>query len=214
MRGNTDKPSLIIVGAGGHAKVLIDTLLAAGCVNILGITDREPAKSGTNILSIPVIGTDEVINQYAPANVLLVNGLGSIGAGDKRMQIFKRFKARGYCFAKVIHPSTLLASETVIGEGAQILAGAIVQTGCKLGDNVILNTRVAIDHDCIIGSHVHIAPGAVLSGEINVGENAHIGTGAVIIQGVNIGAGSVVGGGAAVIRDVSANTTAVGVPAG
>ena len=152
-----DKP-IIIIGAGGHAQVLLDTLLSMGNNNILGFTDANAQLWGQRLLNCPVLGGDEVLDHYSPKNVLLVNGLGSIGSTSLRQKIFLQKKLSGYHFASVIHPSAIISSFVELSEGVQILAGAVVQTNCDIAENVIVNTRATLDHDCIIAAHVHIAP--------------------------------------------------------
>lgn len=203
---------VIVVGAGGHAKVVVDTLLASS-VKILGLTDNNPEKQGTFILGIPIIGTDEVIPQYTPEEIFLVNGLGSIGLPTVRTQIFHQFKQLGYSFKTIIHPSAIVSSNVTVEEGAQIMAGAIIQPGCQIGINSIINTGCSVDHDCLIGSHVHLTPGVILSGSVHIREGAHIGTGAVVIQGIQIGSKCIVGAGAVVIKNVAENRKVIGVPA-
>lgn len=203
---------IIILGAGGHAKVLIDALLATYAV-IAGIVDPDLTLTGSKILGVPVLGGDEVIGEFPPSEVHLVNGLGSIGIPVKRQQLFEKLKGLGYGFATVVHPSAVIASDVVLGEGTQVMAGAIIQAGCRVGINCIINTRASVDHDCIIGDHVHIAPGVTISGGVTVGTCSHIATAATVIQGVSIGEKSLVGAGALVLKDVPPFITVVGVPA-
>jgi len=207
-----DNTPLIILGAGGHAKVLIDALLASSAV-IAGIVDPDPALVGTKVLGIPVLGGDDIVNEYPSSEIRLVNGLGSVGHPLRRKQLFDQFKQMGYTFATVVHPSAVIARDVVLGEGVQVMAGAIIQPGCRIGSNVIINTKASIDHDSIIGDHAHIAPGVTLSGTVMVGSTSHIGTGATIIQGISIGTVCLVAAGAVVISDVPDGRTVVGVPA-
>ena len=202
---------VLLVGAGGHAKVLIDALLACS-VDIIGIVTREPVSSGA-LLGVKFVGTDAGIAQFPPSAVELVNGVGSVRSTQLRREVYERFKAQGYSFASVIHPAAVVGREVRCGEGVQIMAGAVVQSGSEIGDDVILNTRSSIDHDCRLGAHVHVAPGAVLSGGVTIGAGAHIGTGAVIMQSIVIGEGAVVGAGGVVVRDVAAGAVVYGVPA-
>jgi UDP-perosamine 4-acetyltransferase len=206
------KRPVIIVGAGGHAKVVIDSLLASS-VEILGATDCNPERMGMRILGVPIIGTDEVILQYKPEQIYLVNGMGSVGKSTVRTEIFIYFKNLGYSFATVIHPSAVVGAEVVLSEGVQIMAGAIIQPGCRIGSNSIINTGTSIDHDCLIDLHVHLAPKVVLSGGVQIEEGVHIGTGAVLIQGIRIGKNSIVGAGAVVLKNVMESKKVVGVPA-
>jgi sugar O-acyltransferase (sialic acid O-acetyltransferase NeuD family) len=203
---------VIVLAAGGHAKVLIDALKLMQA-QVLGIVDADPAKSGQLILGVPVLGGDDEVGKHRTDMICLVNGLGSVRGTASRLALFERFHNNGYRFASVIHPSAILSSEVAMCEGVQIMAGAVVQNGCSLGANAIINTRVALDHDCRIGDHVHVAPGATLSGGVEVGNGSHIGTGATIIQGIRIGSNCLVGAGAVVIRDVPDGATVLGVPA-
>lgn len=203
---------VIVLGRGGHAKVLIEALLANDAV-IAGIVDRDPALHGETILGVPVIGGDEIVGEYPCDAVQLVNGIGSVKAPQLRTAIFGKFSALGYTFARVVHPSAVVASDVQLDEGAQVMAGAVIQPGSRIGCNVIINTRASVDHDCVIHDHAHIAPGVTLSGGVSVGAGSHVGTGATVIQGVTIGAGSTVGAGALVLKDVSEGLTVVGVPA-
>jgi sugar O-acyltransferase (sialic acid O-acetyltransferase NeuD family) len=203
---------IIVIGAGGHSKVLIDTLLSQQR-KIIGATDYQLAKKGKLILGIEVIGDDLAIANYNPDQIDLVNGLGSVGITTQRQHLFCKFTKLGYKFVNVIHRSSEIATDVHFGKGVQIMAGAVVQTGCCIGDNSIINTKASVDHDCIISAHVHIAPGVTLSGAVEVGEGVHIGSGATIIQGIRIGENSLIGAGSVVIKDVPAGVTVMGVPA-
>lgn len=203
---------LIVLGAGGHAKVLVDALIGAGRL-VRGLTDADPAKAGAAVLGVPVLGEDKKVLAFAPEAVRLVNGIGSARVPVLRRQLFDSFKKSGYFFERVVHPSAIVAPDVVLAEGAQIMAGVILQTGCRIGENVIINTRAAVDHDCVIGSHVHLAPGVTLCGNVEVGEGSHIGAGATVIQGVRIGCNCMVAAGAVVIRDIPDGVTVAGLPA-
>ena len=201
---------VIVIGGGGHAKVLVGALLRCG-ENILGFADLNPA--APPLLGIDRLGDDNAVFLHAPGDVRLVNGVGSAASTVNRQKVYERFTRKQYRFATVIHPSAIIALELQIEEGVQIFAGAILQPGSRIGCNAIVNTGAIVDHDCVVVAHAHIAPGVVLSGGVRVDSGAHIGAGASIIQGVSIGAGSIVGAGAVVIRDVPAGVTVAGVPA-
>lgn len=203
---------VIVIGGGGHAKVLIDAL-RSGSVPVLGITETDPRKIGVELFGIPVTG-EEIIRDKYPESVRLVNGIGSVGSTERRKLIYEKYKAMGFSFAPVIHPSAIVSREVILGEGVQIMAGAVVQAGSAIGDDSILNTRTAVDHDCVIGRHVHLAPGVVLSGGVRVDDGAHVGTSASVIEGVHIGISALVAAGAIVIKDVPPGAIVSGVPAG
>jgi len=203
---------LLILGGGGHAKVIIDCLRYYKC-NIIGITDPDKDKHTTVLMGAKVIGSDEVALNYHPDEVFLINGLGSVSKSDKRKELFKHFKDKGYYFSQVIHPSAVLSPVIKFGEGLQVMAGVIIQPGCHFGENTIINTNTSIDHDCQIGANVHIAPGVTLSGNVFIEDDVHIGSGATLVQGVHIGHGSTVGAGSLVLNNVPPDVKALGVPA-
>jgi len=197
---------IILLGAGGHAKVLLDAL-SCSADEVLGYVSPDASSS---VLGIDYLGNDESILRYAAEEVRLVIAVGDIGL---RQRLFDAFKARGYSFAPVIHPSAIISKDSVLGEGVQVMAGAVIQAGVRVQADVIINTRASIDHDCHIDAHSHMAVGAILAGDIGVGKRVLIGAGSTVIQGVHVGDDSVVGAGAVVIRDVPAGRTVVGVPA-
>lgn len=203
---------LVVIGGGGHARVLIEVLSRAGRRPI-GVVDSDPGVRGREINGVPVIGDDSAILRRGADEVLLVNGLGnrtSHGTSglEKRRAIFESFKARGYAFASVISPDAVLSSDLELAEGLQVMAGAIVQPGVRIGCNTIVNTGAIVEHDCEIGAHCHVAPGAVLCGGVSVGDESHIGAGATVIQGIDIGAGAVIAAGVVVSRDLARGQTA------
>ena len=208
---NRDLP-VIVLGAGGHAKVVIAALKGSG-VTIAGIADLDPATHGRRVLGVPVLGGEKVAMNRKQNEIALVNGVGSTRPSPRRREIFERFKQAGYAFRVVIHPSAVVGEETDIGEGSQIMAGAIVQPGCRIGANTIVNTRASVDHDCVLGAHVHVAPGAVLGGGVSVGDGAHVGAGAKVIQNIELGAGALIAAGATVVSDVPADGCVAGTPA-
>lgn len=202
---------VIILGAGGHAKVLVDILrrLAA---DIVALVDTAPGRPGA-VLGVPVVVGEETVLRYDPQDILLVNGIGSVGDTGKRAAVYRRFRAQGYRFATVVHPAAVVAGDAALAEGVQIMAGAVIQPGCVIGADTIVNTGATVDHDCRLGAHVHIAPGATLSGNVVCDDGVHVGCGATVIQGVALGAASIVGAGAAVLKDVAPGATVAGVPA-
>lgn len=203
---------IIILGGGGHAKVLIEAIRLCS-MSVIGIIEADSAKNEIDVFGVRVIGGDESISGYDPKAVRLVNAVGSVGRPVSRIAVFEKFKEKGFMFATVIHPSATMASDVVLGEGAQIMAGVVIQPGVTIGANAIVNTGALIDHDCMIGDHVHLGPGVTLSGGVRVADSVHIGTGATLIQGVTIGLNSVVGAGSVVIHAVPDNVEVAGVPA-
>lgn len=202
---------IVLIGAGGHGKVVLDTIRAAG-LEIWGVVD--PALAGKVSLwrGLPVLGDDNDLLQINHEDVVLANGVGSLPGQEHRRYIFEKFTSIGFSFHSVTHPSAIVASGVRLHEGSQLMAGSIVQVDSTIGRNTIVNTGARIDHDCDIGPNVHIAPGVVISGGVSICEGVHIGTGASVIQGVTVGKGAVIGAGTVVIRDVPANARVVGTP--
>lgn len=203
---------VIVIGAGGHAKVVLDALLVGG-FEVAAVVDADPALHGGELLGLPIVGDDSAVLARDPATLALANGIGSTGNPALRQKMFDTFSRHGYSFQTVTHPSAVIGRAVCLDQGAQIMAGAVIQPGCRVGPNAIVNTGARIDHDCEIGAHAHVAPGAVLSGGVIVQQCAHVGAGAVVRQGIRIGAGAVIGIGAAVVADVPAGALVVGVPA-
>ncbi|UZD64735.1 acetyltransferase [Marinobacter sp. AN1] len=200
---------IILVGAGGHAKVVLDALQAAGLV-VGGVVDPSLAGSSDYWRGVPVLGDDRDLLKLKPGDVELVNGIGSMPGQSLRREIFRKLTSAGFNFLSVIHPSVITGSGVRLMASAQLMAGAIVQADSLVGTNTIVNTSAHIDHDCKIGSDVHIAPGVAISGGVQIGDGAHIGTGASIIQGISLGRGVVVGAGAVVVRNVPDNARVMG----
>jgi len=205
-----NKP-IVVIGAGGHAKVVVDALLLLDA-ELICLTDSDPAKQGKSVLGIPVVGDDTILTKYPPDSVDLALGVGSVRVSRLRRQIFERLKQAGYHFKTFVHPGASIGREVVLGEGCQVMAGAVIQVGASLGVNVLINTLASVDHDCRIGDHVHVAPGAILSGHVAIGADCHIGCGATVIQGIRLGNGVQIGAGAAVVSHGNNETIILGVP--
>ena len=198
------KRSIILVGIGGHGSVVLNMLLMSEEI-VAGVCD--PAlKSDSDIGGgLPHLNSEELIQSHPPSDFLIANGIGFMPGQISRQSLFQNMQEQGYDFLSLKDPSSIITRDVKLGIGTQIMAGAIIQTGCDIGENTIVNTGAQIDHGCIIGSFSHICPGAILSGDITVDSGTFIGAGAVIINGLKIGRGAVVGAGAIVIEDVPDN---------
>jgi sugar O-acyltransferase (sialic acid O-acetyltransferase NeuD family) len=212
MTGVAGQMPILVIGAGGHARVLADCLCRLA-LPVMGFLDTDSTLHGRRIAGFPVIGDDDILRDHLPASVTLVNGVGSVDIPLRRRAVFERLAATGYAFRAVVDAAAFVAGEVALGDGAQIMAGALVQTGARIGANVIVNTGAIVEHDCEIEDHCHIATGARLSGSVHVGAGCHIGAGATVIQGVRIGAGALIAAGAVVVRDVQPGQRVRGVPA-
>ncbi len=199
--------SFLIVGAGGHAKVVADALIGSGC-SLKGFYDDNLALLGTEpIAGAKVVGpTDRIVQDYKLGDAVIV----AIGDNRTRRNVALRL---GADYGVAVAPSVIIGSRVNIGPGSMVLPSATINIGSIIGRHVILNTSCSIDHDCRIEDFVHIAPGTHLGGNVNVGEGTFLGIGSSVVPGVRIGRWSVVGAGAVVTKDIPDNCTAVGVPA-
>ena len=193
---------MIVFGASGHGKVIIEILESSKTPHIEVWDDaaREP------VWEYPV-------SQPPPAGTPLKDQMIiSIGVNATRRKVAERF-ANAVSFGTAIHAATCISKRAVIGEGTVVMAGVTVNADTRIGKHCIINTNASIDHDCLLGDYVHISPNATLSGDVHVGEGTHIGAGASIIQGIRIGKWCTIGAGAVIIKDIPDHVTAVGNPA-
>ena len=198
---------IVVVGAGGHAHVVIDCLLAGGH-EVVGIVDQDVRHKGTRILGVDVKGDESTLTDLDYDKVIV-----AIGDNATRRRVFLELVATGETSVTAIHPRSTIAQGVSMGEGAVVFAGVVINPAAEIGANTIVNTSASVDHHCIVGAHVHIAPGAHLGGECQIGEGAFVGIGATILPRVRIGANATVGGGAVVIRNVPDGGLVVGNPA-
>lgn len=203
---------LLVLGAGGHAKVLIDALLLSA-IPVKAVLEPNQELWGKTLLGVPIVAGDDYILSHQPQDILLLNGLGSISDTQPRRKLFERWKAHGYQFASVIHPKAIVSPFACLGEGVQIMAGAVLQAGVTVAENSVINTGAIVEHDCQIAAHVHIAPGARLAGSVTLGQASHIGLSASILQNLTVGENCLVAAGAVVINSVASGVTVMGIPA-
>lgn len=206
--------SLLLLGAGGHARVVAETALSTGRFSRIAFLDDRCSGPGQlpDQLGWPVIGPfsaaydRQTCQQFQAALV-------AIGNAAVRLQWLSRLAAAGYELPIVIHPTAGVSPSAQLAAGSVVLAQAAIQAQAVIGSGVILNTGCSVDHDAQLGNGVHICPGARLAGEVHVGDRSWIGIGSSVIQQVCIGSDVTVGAGAAVVRDLPDGVTAVGVPA-
>ena len=193
-----------IIGCGGHAKVVLETLRQLH-YHVAAIFDDDFKKHGMLLHGIPVAGSVERIVEHPRLPAVI-----AVGDNCVRQRIADQYDLD---WLTLIHPFSFVASSATLGVGAVVFAGAVVQSDAVIGDQAIINTCASVDHDCQLGRFVHVAPGARLAGGVVVGDKTLIGIGAVVIPERRIGARSIVGAGAVVTRDLPADVTAVGIPA-
>lgn len=199
----------IVLGAGGHARVIIDALGSAGR-EILAALDAKPAAKGRQIDGVPILGGDEVLEKYSPKSVVLANGVGGAESTAARQSLFERLTARGWRFPPVVAASAHRCAAVRLDEGCQVLTNAVVHPGSSIGVNTVINTAVVIEHDCVVGAHAFVGPGTVVCGGARLADGAFVGAGAVILPGRSVGAGAIVAAGAVVHKDVPAGGKALG----
>ena len=170
---------VIGLGAGGHARVIIEILRSNESYDLVGLLDPGPELHGLDVLGVPVLGGDDLPPALVQDNSIhFFIGLGGAGNNLPRQRLYEKALQYNMQPLRVIHPRAIISSTAEIGVGAIIMAGAVVNTCSRLGQNVIVNTNAVVEHDCMIGDHVHIAPGALLASAVRVEKGAHIGIGA------------------------------------
>lgn len=205
---------VIGLGAGGHARVVIEIMRLGNDYELAGLLDLRRGLWGSEVLGVPVLGDDSILPElYSKGVRHAFIGLGGTGNTRPRQRLYELARGLGFEIVAAIHPRAVLSPSAQIGHGPTIMAGVVVNTAARLGDDVIVNTGAIVEHDCIIGDHVHIATGARLASAVRVGDGAHIGVGASVRQSSHIGKRAIVGAGAVVVDDVPDNVVVVGVPA-
>ena len=205
------KVKLIVFGAGGHAKVVIDIVERQGKYEIAGLLDDDPRHRGKRFFGYPVLGTRADLPGLITAQ--LRHAIVTIGDNASRATVATHLERQGWSFATAVHPGAVLGRGVKIGAGCVIMAGCIINADAYLGAHVIVNTAATVDHDCRVEDAVHIAPGCHLCGDVSVGQSSLLGVGCVITPGVRIGRKAVVGAGSTVIRDVPDGAKVSGSPA-
>lgn len=200
---------VFVFGASGHAKVVIDAIEKQGQYHIVFLVDDNPRVWKTDFYGYRVIGGKQ---ELLSAHDGICGGIVAIGDNRARSSVASWLTENGVKLVSAVHPSAQLGRGVVMGSGTVVMAGAVVNSDTRIGNNVIVNTRSSIDHDCTIGDGVHIAPGATLCGTVSVGNGTFVGAGSTIIPNLTIGANVLVGAGAAVIRNIPDGSTALGVP--
>jgi sugar O-acyltransferase (sialic acid O-acetyltransferase NeuD family) len=200
--------AIVIVGAGGHAKMVLDLLTELRCFQVVGLLDPG-ISTGRLVNGHRVLGPDSE-EQFALLRGqgvrLAVNAVGGITDRSLRPAIWDRIRTAGFGLPTLVHPKAAVDASAQLGEGAQVLAGAYVGASTVVGENCIINNGTVVAHDCAIADHAHIAPGAILAGGVSVGRNALVGMGASVYLGVNVGAAAIIANGVDVFADVRDGT--------
>jgi sugar O-acyltransferase (sialic acid O-acetyltransferase NeuD family) len=201
------KPKIVIIGGGGHARVVAD-IIAALAFEATGYVCPE---GPYDIPGLTRLGDDTVLASLRARGT--THAVVAVGDNALRKEIYRTALALTFAFPALVHPSAIVSSRVTIGDGTVVMPGAIINTGTIVGTGAIINTGASIDHDCRIGGFVHIAPGCHLAGTVTVEEGAFLGVGTSVIPQRHIGEWSIVGAGAAIVRDIEPRHVATGVPA-
>jgi len=200
---------VLVVGAGGHAKVCIESLVDAGHT-VVGAVSREGVP--VEAFPVPVLGTDADVAAVAAAHgadAVFV----AVGDNASRAAVRRKCVAAGLVEVTAVSRFALVSGSAELEGGAAVMAGAVVNASTRVGAGAIVNSRASVDHDCVVGADAHVAPGAVIAGGVRIGAGALVGVGAKVLPNLMVGDGAVVGGGAMVVADVPAGATVVGIPA-
>lgn len=201
-------PRLVLLGAGGHGRVVADIALSVGYSNLAFLDERWHEIA--DVLGFQVIAAikdaDGVIE---PDDHVFI----AIGSNRKRIDLLRAFQVKGVTIPVLVDPSAIVSRFAAIGEGTAVMANVVVNAGADIGQGVILNTACSVDHDCRIEDGVHISPGAHLAGSVRVGEQSWIGIGSAVCENILIGRGCIVGAGSAVVATLSNGARVGGVPA-
>lgn len=202
------KEPVIVLGAGGHAKVIIEILEEREQFEIAGCVSRRP---GGEVLGVPILGDDGILPALYAQGVRKV--FVAIGENRARRGAMERAVAAGFELINAVSRHSVVSPRARLGSGVAIMPGAVVNVMSRIGDGAIVNTGATVDHDCDIGQWVHIAPGTNLAGGVTIGEGVFLGIGSRVLPGISVGSWTTVGAGAVVVADLPGGVTAMGVPA-
>ncbi|MGH7178239.1 MAG: acetyltransferase [Tepidisphaeraceae bacterium] len=201
----------VIVGAGGHGKVVLEILREADRARPVGFLDADPSLVGSMVGGLPVLGAINHIPKLRQQKIRAA--IVAIGDNRARAEYVRVLAEHGLELISAIHPRSSVAASAMIGRNVVVAAGAVVCTEAHIGDSVILNTGCVVEHECEIGQAAHICPCVGLAGRVRIGQRVFVGLGARVIQCMSVGDDATVGAGAVILQDVPAGATVVGVPA-
>ena len=191
--------NVIVIGAGGHGRVVADIIRASGDFVEGFLDDKE-------IQGFTTLGKVKDCEKYQDRYIII-----AVGNNEIRQKIAQKYPNLNYYTA--VHPSAIISPDVEIGAGSCVMPGVVLNSGAKIGRHCIINTHSTVEHDCIIGDYAHISPGAILCGTVTVGEHTQIGAGGVVKNNISIIADVLVGAGAVVVKDIVKKGTYIGVPA-
>lgn len=200
---------VVVFGAGGHAKVVVDAIEREGRFEVAFLADAAPELIGKTVLGYPV-RTEE--DGFAAPSFGIGLAIIAIGRNAVRARIAGAARRMGMNLVTVIHPAAIVAPSALIGAGTLVMPGSVVNADARVGENVIVNTGAVVEHDCVVGDNAHIAPNATLCGGVQIGAGSIVGANATVLIGLNVGANTTIGAGSTVIGHIPDGVTAVGSP--
>lgn len=212
----SDVRRIVGVGAGGHAKILLEILVSAGCYEPVGFTECDQTRWGAQLMGYPIIGGDTELAMLRAQGVeLAFIGVGAVSSAGTRVRqrLFREAVRLGFDFPRLVHDRAIVSRSARVGSGSVVMGGAVISAAVQVGNNVTIYSGAVVEHDSVIADHAHLSPGVQLAGAVIVGEGVFVGIGASIIQGVRVGAWATVGAGAVVVSDVPEGAVVIGVPA-
>jgi sugar O-acyltransferase (sialic acid O-acetyltransferase NeuD family) len=200
---------LLVIGAGGHGKVVADTAREMALWDLISFVDsRYPEQKKCSAWQVTAADLPALSDDYIGADFIV-----AIGNNELRLKLYSEAIAKGFTPVNVIHPFSYISPDVSLGKGIVIFAGSVINIDSSIGDASIINTGATIDHDCFLSAGVHISPGVNLAGGVSVGQCSWVGIGASVKQLVEIGDNVIVGAGSAVVSNIESDVTVVGVPA-
>lgn len=202
---------IVVIGGGGHAKVLI-SILKKCSYEVVGYTDDYDRGS---ILGVSYLGKDSILKEIGKESRVshAVVGIGKVDCSDTRLRIQEAVKRWGFTFPIITSPRASVNEDVVLGEGTVVFDGVVINSGARIGRACIINSNGTVEHDSRLGDNVHLAPGATVSGGVTIGDNCMIGVGACILHSVSVSSGALIGAGSTVVKDIEYPGTYVGSPA-
>jgi sugar O-acyltransferase (sialic acid O-acetyltransferase NeuD family) len=202
---------IVVIGGGGHAKVLI-SILKKCSYEVVGYTDDYDRGS---ILGVSYLGRDSVLKEIGKESKVFhaVVGIGKVDCSDTRLRIQEDIKRWEFTFPVITSPRASVNEDVVLGEGTVVFDGAVINSGARIGKACIINSNSTVEHDCRIDDDVHIGPGAAVSGGVTIGDNCMIGVGACIIHSVSVSSGALIGAGSTVVKNIEVPGIYAGTPA-
>ncbi len=204
---------IVLVGAGGHAKTIVDTIERNECYEIIGFIDKEHV--GKEVYrSYRVIGQDEYLKKLFALGIHhAVLSIGYMGKGELRDDLYALLKSIGYNLPVIVDATAVVSKGASIGEGTYVGRNAVVNASAQIGKMCIINTAAVVEHECVVGDYSHIAVGAVMCGQAKLGSHVLLGSNATVVQQCEVGEFAIIGAGATVVDNLPAYCTAVGTPA-